>query len=110
LLKPSTLASIGIVYDKRFTAPAAERRTGRAVLSESQRAQALCERGVLCVRSHVHDGVDILGRTDATGSRVRDEEAGRTAADEDEVVEYGVKQADDGLEERAIRVRHAVTP
>ena len=57
-----------------------------------------------------HTGVDILGRTDATGNRVRDEEAGRTAADEDEVVEYGAKQADDGLEERAIRVRDAVTP
>ena len=31
------------------------------------------------------------------------------AADEHQVVEHGAKQVDDGLEERTIRIRHAVT-
>ena len=62
------------------------------------------------MRRHVHDGVDILGRTDAAGNRIREEEAGRTAADEDEVVEHGTEQAEDGLEERVVGVRHAIPP
>jgi len=98
------------VNDDGIASPAAERRAGRGVLGESQRAQPLGERGVLCVRGHVHDGIDVLGRAYAAGRRIGDEEAGRTAAYEDEIVEHGAEQADDRLEERAIGVMHAATP
>ena len=98
------------VNDHLGAAPAAERRTRRRVLSQSQRTQPLGKRGVLRVRRDVHDGIDVLGRSDAACGRIRQEEAGRAPADEDEVIEHGAEQADGSLEQRAIGVRHAEPP
>jgi hypothetical protein len=49
----------------------------------------------------------LVGRTPAC-SRVRQEEAGRAPAHEDEVIEHGAEQPDDSLEKRTVRVNHAL--
>ena len=98
------------VNDHLGASPAAKRRTRRRVFSQSQRTQPLGKRGVLRVGRDVNDGIDVLGRSDAACGRVRQEEAGRAPAHEDEVVEHGAEQPDDSLEERTIRVNHAASP
>jgi hypothetical protein len=98
------------VNDHLGTSPAAKRCTGRRVFPKSQRTQPLGERGVLRVGSDVDDGVDVLGQSYAACGRVRQEEAGRAPADEDEVIEHGTEQPDDSLEERTIGVNHTTTP
>ena len=55
-------------------------------------------------------GIDVSGRSDAACGRVRQEEACRAPAHEDEVVEHRAEQADDRLEERTIWVNHARAP
>lgn len=55
----------------------------------------------------IHDGIDVPGGANPGGGRVRNEEPGRTAAHEDEFVEHGCQQLDDGLEEGTIGISHA---
>ena len=95
------------VDDHGALPPATERCSLRRVLHQPEPTQAVGEPGVLRVRRDVHDGVDIPRRADAAGSRIREEEAGRASADEDEFIENGRQQTDDGLEERAIGINHA---
>jgi hypothetical protein len=94
------------VHDDLPITPAAEWSALRSVLHESQLAQLLRQRGVLRVRGDIDYGVDIFGRSDATGGWIGDEDASRASADKDEFIEEGRKETDDGFEQLAIRISH----
>lgn len=51
-------------------------------------------------RGDIHHCVDIPGRSNAAGGGIGDEDSGRASADEDEFIENGCKESDDGFEKR----------